>query len=113
MRQINARLHRVQWPSGRGAVAVTEIELGKVAVKVLLAAPLVHTAHPALHDGKEAFDGVGVNVADNVFADQMADALVRGELLADAPVDIGGVGQQAAFPRNIIITPSRCANART
>ncbi len=44
----------------RNPVAVAEIELGKVAVQVMLAAVLVDAAHPAFEDREEAFDGVGL-----------------------------------------------------
>ncbi len=40
------------------AVAVPEVELGKVAVKVLLPAMLIDALHSALEDREVAFDGV-------------------------------------------------------
>ena len=51
-----------------------EIELGKVAVKMLFAAVLIDALHAALEDRVEAFDGVrcdersGLAVAIGVFA---------------------------------------------
>ena len=43
----------------RNAVAVAKIELGEIAVQVLLAAMLVDALHPAFEDREEALDGVG------------------------------------------------------
>ena len=54
--------------SERRAVAVTEIELGEIAVQVLLAAPLIDALHPALEDAEIAFDGVGVDPAAPILA---------------------------------------------
>jgi len=39
------------------AVAVAEIELGEIAVKVLLATVLINAVHSALKDGEIALDG--------------------------------------------------------
>jgi hypothetical protein len=41
-----------------GAVIVAEIELGKVAVKVLLAAVLVHAGHAPLEDREHVLNRV-------------------------------------------------------
>jgi hypothetical protein len=84
-----------------GAIAVPEIELGKVAVKVLLAAMLIDAFHPAFEDGKEAFDGVGryhtaiIGFAD-IFLLAVVDALVAGEALADIAVSVGFIRYQRA-----------------
>jgi len=43
--------------ASRDAVGVPEVEFGKVAVKVLLAAVLI--AHASLEDAERAFDDVG------------------------------------------------------
>ena len=44
-----------------GAVVVTELELGKVAVQVLFAAMLVDTLHAALEDAEITFNRVAVD----------------------------------------------------
>ena len=41
---------------------VAEIELGQIAVKMLLAAMLVNADHAALEDAVVALDGVGADV---------------------------------------------------
>src|SRR5271165_4465259 len=43
------------------AVRISEIELGKIAVKVLFPAMLIDADHTALEDAVEAFDGVDVD----------------------------------------------------
>jgi hypothetical protein len=48
-------------------IAVPEIILGKISVQMLLAAMLVDAFHAALEDRIIAFNGVGVNLAANVF----------------------------------------------
>lgn len=47
----------------RNAVVIAEVELGKIAVKVMLGAMLVHAVHTALEDRERAVNGVGVNGA--------------------------------------------------
>ena len=51
----------------RDAVVVAEIELRKIAVKVLFCTMLIGALHAALENREHAFDGIGVNVAANVF----------------------------------------------
>ena len=62
-----------------------EIELGKIAVQMLLAAMLVHTFHPALEDRIEAFDGIGVDDATHILADAVIDGLMHPGSLPSAP----------------------------
>ena len=52
---------------GQGAVRIPEIKFVQVALQVLFAAVVIHAAHTALEDAKEAFDGVGGDVATDVF----------------------------------------------
>ena len=55
----------------RGTVRVAEIELGEIAVQMLLRAMLVdapHAPHAPVEDAEIAFDGVGVDEAANVLA---------------------------------------------
>src|SRR5690606_16137101 len=66
------------------AVAVAEIELGKVAVQVLLGDVLVDALHAALEDRIVAFDRVGVDAATRPFIVAVIHGLMRGEQRADA-----------------------------
>jgi hypothetical protein len=52
---------RVFKPQG-GAVVVPEIKLSQIAVKMLFLAMLVYTFHTTFEDGKEALNGVGMNI---------------------------------------------------
>ena len=66
----------------RDAVVVAELELGHVAVEVLLAAMLVIALHAALEDREEAFDGVCVDrriLGIDVLAAGVVDAAVARE----------------------------------
>src|SRR3546814_7994323 len=49
------------------AVGVTEIKLRQIAVQMLLAAMLVDAAHPTFEDREKAFNGVGVDIATDIF----------------------------------------------
>jgi hypothetical protein len=46
-----------------GAVIVSEVELGEVAMEVFLAAMMVDATHPALENAEEALERVGVGLA--------------------------------------------------
>jgi hypothetical protein len=51
-------------------VVVPEIELGEIAMQMLLAAVLIDAGHPALEDAEQALDGVGVDAIADVLADE-------------------------------------------
>jgi hypothetical protein len=51
-----------------GAMVVTKIKFGQVAVQMALATVLINAFHPALKNGKEAFNAVGRHVAKDVLA---------------------------------------------
>src|SRR5205823_6537105 len=72
----------------RGTVAVAEIELRQIPVKMLLAAELINAAHPAFEDRKEAFDGVGIGVAAHILANPVLHRTMLGEVVSK--VAIGG-----------------------
>jgi hypothetical protein len=59
--RASASLHIINAKSD--PVAVPEVELGKIAVKVPLGTVLIDAGHPALEDREKAFDGVGVRIA--------------------------------------------------
>ncbi len=88
-----------------GARVVAELELGKVAVQVLLATMLVHAAHTALEDRERAFDGVRVDRAI-IRIDVGVAAVERGAMLpkalADRLIDAGFVGHKASFAVNVV-----------
>jgi hypothetical protein len=54
-------------------VGVPEIELGQVAMEMVLPAMLVDAEHPALEDREEPFDAVGGHVATGVLLGGMID----------------------------------------
>jgi len=85
-----------------GARIVPEIELRKIAVKVLLIALLIDTPHPALERVEEAFNGVRGYVAASIFLLEMHNPLMSGELLADSPLHAAFVGMEAAFTVHIL-----------
>src|SRR5437870_2377608 len=78
--QQNVSPRRVVDPV-RLTVGIAEIKLRQIAVKMLLAAPLVDAAHPALEDREIALDGVGVNVAKAVHALAVTHHAMGGEML--------------------------------
>lgn len=81
----------------RHAVAVTEVELGKVALQVLRTAMLVDAAHPALEDAEKALNRVGVDGAvtlADILANAVIDRLVTtSERLAGELIEASFVGQ--------------------
>lgn len=62
-------------------VVVSEVELGKVAVQMLLADMVEGAGDAALQDREVTLDGVGVNVATDIFLDAVVDGL-----MAEVPV---------------------------
>jgi hypothetical protein len=43
------------------ALAIAEVKLSKVAVKMMFLAMLIHTLHTTFEDGEKAFHGVSAN----------------------------------------------------
>src|SRR5579872_2996351 len=70
----------------RDAVRVAELELCKVAVKVLFRAVLIDAAHTAFEDGERAFDGVGGHIAARIFPEVVHHRRMLCELAANAPI---------------------------
>jgi hypothetical protein len=79
------------------AIAIAEIELGKISVQVFLAAMLVDALHAALEDRIVAFNGVGVNFAANIFFAAVVYALMAGELGSNFKILTSFVGHQGGF----------------
>jgi hypothetical protein len=73
-------------------MVVAEVKFLQLAVKVLLAAMLIDALHAAFENAEVAFNGVGVNVAANVFLGAVADGFVSRVFLAR-------LGIEAAFVR--------------
>ena len=68
----------------RHAVAVAEIKLCEIAVKVLFRAPLINALHAALEDAEIAFNRVRVDAATPVFAERVIDRSVAQEIVVKA-----------------------------
>ena len=83
-------------------MVVAEIELGEVAVEVLLAAVLVDAAHAALEDREHALDGVGVDDAPDVLAGRVLHRLVGGKLGADLGVEPALIGVQGGLAVDVL-----------
>ena len=62
---------------------VAEIEFGQISLQMSLADVVIRPIDRALHDGKVALNGVGVNVAANVIASTLVDGTVQRKLAAD------------------------------
>src|SRR5436190_4289385 len=86
----------------RNAVAVAELELGKIPVQVLLGAELIDAAHPALEDGKRALDGVGSHVTAHIFLVVVHDRTVFREFAANAAIHDVLVSHQAGFAGQVL-----------
>ncbi len=61
---------------------VAEIEFGQISLQMSLADVVIRPIDRALHDGKVALNGVGVNVAANVIASTLVDGTVQRKLAA-------------------------------
>jgi hypothetical protein len=83
------------------AVAVSEIELGKIAVQMALTTMLINTFHATLEDAVKSFDGIRVNVAAHVFTGFMTDALMAGEMVAEREIMSAFIGHHRGFFCNI------------
>ena len=88
-----------------GAVVVTEIELSKIAVQVIVPTVLIDTLHAAFKHREEAFNGVGVDAwvnLGNVFTLSVTgEALTAIKHVMDAAVLSGFVGHNASFTGDI------------
>ena len=51
------------------AMVVAEVKFREIAVQMLLVAVLINSLHAALEDRERAFDGVGVDLGADIFAD--------------------------------------------
>jgi hypothetical protein len=78
------------------AGVVSELELGRVAVKVLLSAVLTDALHASFEDRERAFDGVRADVAAGAFRATVVHDLMAREVLAEAKAPAAFVGQMRA-----------------
>jgi len=89
-------------------IAISEIKFGKVAVKVLLAAPLINPDHAAFENAVEALDSIGANahsgfaVCVTVLTARMIHNAVTGELMTETRVAVGLIGHDVAFARDVL-----------
>jgi hypothetical protein len=77
------------------AIVVPELKLSNVERQIFPAHLVVAAHHAALQDRPEAFDGIGVNCADNIITAALADNLMR-EGIAKKPISGMFVGCQQA-----------------
>lgn len=89
------------------AVAVAEIELRKIAVKVLLAAMLIDALHAALEDAEIALNRVGADdlfaFVAGVFVGAVVHAVMAGEaaFLVHVAIPSGGIGHDGGFAGDV------------
>ena len=67
-------------------MAISEIKLGKVAVKMLFPAVLIDALHAALEDAEKALDGIGVNWAKTIFTAIVAHNVVLREVVNEVAI---------------------------
>jgi hypothetical protein len=65
-----------------GPVGVTEIELGQIPGQMRLGHMLIGAVDAPLEDGEEPFNGVGVNVATDVFTLAIGDGAMAREVIS-------------------------------
>lgn len=84
---------------------MAEIELGQVAVQMLLGAMLIGAAHAALEHRKVILNGVRVNdvaaFISDVFPSRVLGSAVIGEDPTHAPIEAAFVGVESAFAGNV------------
>lgn len=84
---------------------VAELELGKVAVQMVLGAMLIHAAHTALEDGERTLNGVRVDgavVEIDIVESGMDGRAMLAELATNLAVHLGFVGHQARFAADVV-----------
>src|SRR6185437_1885393 len=85
-------------------IVVAEVELGHIALQMIVRAMLIDALHAALEDREEAFDGIGVNVAvhrRNVLALAVVGVAVAMKQLAENLILVRLVGHEVRGARNI------------
>src|SRR5579884_2239950 len=83
-------------------VAVSELELRQIAVKVLLGAMLINALHAALEDAEIAFNGVGVDASTDVLASLVVHAAMAKVIVTElVAICLGFVGQDVGFAINV------------
>jgi hypothetical protein len=83
------------------AVRISKIELRQIAVQVLLAAMLIDSLHATFEDRIIAFNGVGVNMAANVFLLAVIYAFMARKFGADFEILASFVSHQGGFAGHI------------
>lgn len=77
-------------------VAVAEIELGKIPLKMGWRDMLIHAIDAALQDGEVTFDSVGIDFTAHVFLGAVEHGAMLCEVPSDMGVDLMFVGNEAA-----------------
>jgi hypothetical protein len=85
----------------RNPVVVPEIELAQIPLQMNFGDVLVNAVDASLEDAEIALNGVGMDIATNVFAVGVVDGAMRSEVVADIGVNLGLVGHQDAIERNV------------
>ena len=77
-----------------GAVIVTEIKFGQIAMQMGFAAMLIDAFHATLEHAPNVFDSVGVNVATNILIPGVNDRGMARKLFASLGIDAAFIGVQ-------------------
>src|SRR4051812_18942571 len=89
----------------RDAVVIAELELGQIAVQMLLIATLVDALHATLEQAEVTFNSVGVDrsvLKRDVLTDAVVDSVVAGKLFAYLGVVLGLVGHQPRLTGDVL-----------
>ena len=84
-------------------IGIAEIELREIAVQMLLFAVLVDAFHATLENRVVALDGVGVDVAANVFVNGVVDGFMAGKFPSDPRVPTGIVRHQRRVALDVFV----------
>jgi hypothetical protein len=83
------------------AIAIAEIEFGKIAVQVFFAAMLIDAFHATFEDREIAFNCVGVDDPAHVFANAVIDGLVHPIFFPEHAVSLPIIANDESFLGNV------------
>lgn len=63
---------------------------------------MIDAVNSTLQDRKITFDGIGINVAANIFLDRMVDSFMASKALADLRIEFALIGAQIRLGRNLL-----------
>ena len=87
------------------ALAIAEVKLGKVAMKMMFFAMLIHTLHTTFEDGEKALHGIGMNgriSKRNILPGAMADGLMLRKMFFQIFVLTGIIGHNPGFMGDVL-----------